>query len=537
MKLRLTYFALFMTLLGIVSSMMMRTYQYAMSELIVDVIIVCGIVSLCPRKARTVIMHTLAVAFFGIAIVDNFCFQQFSMPLSSTTFLLLNETNAQEASEFFSKYITLGMLSSRISILFLLLLLYILTAVAGRHLPRRSVSIPSKAKKMLAMALLSVTVIAGYMAYPNYCKLTNLLLADNIDEYTRLRANDDEVALFLPVYRFATGLKEYKLSERQLEELKKNVGRHEVSHKVTDGVSIFLVIGESHNKYNSSLYGYNVPTTPHQKRLYEAGKLIRFDDAVAPANLTSYCFKYIFSLKCSDDTLSWTDYPLFPELFRKAGYRVSLYTNQFVKSASESMFDVNTASFIVDKDISPHLFDFVNTVSFKYDGELIDYYSHQNDTVTPSLTIFHLKGQHYEYYERYPDGWDKWSAKDFEHNAQYSKLTHDQLSTLAEYNNATLYNDHVLHRITQLAEKKNAMVIYLSDHSEQVFNGGSTFNGRHLTASTDRDIMKYEYEVPMWVYFPDGLLNGELYNSTKTAARKRFYTDRLAKELCKIISL
>ena len=47
-----------------------------------------------------------------------------------------------------------------------------------------------------------------------------------------------------------------------------------------------LVIGESHSRRRSSLYGFPLNTTPNLKKLYDEKKIFRFDDAVTPHVMT-----------------------------------------------------------------------------------------------------------------------------------------------------------------------------------------------------------------------------------------------------------
>jgi len=94
--------------------------------------------------------------------------------------------------------------------------------------------------------------------------------------------------------------------------------------------NIVLIIGESYNRHHSSQYGYIKPTTPRQIKRQKQGRLIPFTDVVSPWNLTSFVFKNMFSTYTVGDKGEWCDYPLFPELFRKAGYHVTFITNQFL---------------------------------------------------------------------------------------------------------------------------------------------------------------------------------------------------------------
>ena len=98
-----------------------------------------------------------------------------------------------------------------------------------------------------------------------------------------------------------------------------------------------LIIGESYNRHHSSQYGYTMPTTPRQQKLERQGRLVKYTDVVSPWNLTSFVFKQLFSMYSVGDKGEWCDYPLFPELFRKAGYHVTFITNQFLPKAKEAV--------------------------------------------------------------------------------------------------------------------------------------------------------------------------------------------------------
>ena len=63
----------------------------------------------------------------------------------------------------------------------------------------------------------------------------------------------------------------------------------------------------------------------------------------------------------------WCDYPLFPQLFRKAGYHVSFITNQFLPQAKEAVYDFSGGFFLNNKELSKSMFDTRNTRLHTYD--------------------------------------------------------------------------------------------------------------------------------------------------------------------------
>lgn len=95
-----------------------------------------------------------------------------------------------------------------------------------------------------------------------------------------------------------------------------------------DALTIVLVIGESYIKSHAGIYGYKLPTTPHLSRELVAGRLNVFSDAISPFNNTNMTMRTLLSLNSVAHDEAWQDMPLFPALFKKAGFRVDMWDNQ-----------------------------------------------------------------------------------------------------------------------------------------------------------------------------------------------------------------
>lgn len=91
---------------------------------------------------------------------------------------------------------------------------------------------------------------------------------------------------------------------------------------------IVLILGESYNKHHAALYGYPLPTTPRLSQEEAAGRLYPFTDVVSPANFTVKAMHLLFSFASQDRQTAWCDTPLFPALFRRAGYDTLMFDNQ-----------------------------------------------------------------------------------------------------------------------------------------------------------------------------------------------------------------
>ena len=218
----------------------------------------------------------------------------------------------------------------------------------------------------------------------------------------------------------------------QLEAASEKVQIDSCSYRVPN---IVLIIGESYNKHHSQLYGYNMPTTPKQKALAQEGTLVPFTDVVAPWNLTSFVFKNILSLQAIGEKEEWCDKPLFPEVFRKAGYHVTFITNQFQSKANEAVYDFSGGFFLNNPDLSKKLFDTRNTRLYPYDeGVLQEYDRLKKEDKEHNLIILHLMGSHLMYKSRYPQNATHKYLKEDMYNRP--ELTKKQRMILADYDNS-----------------------------------------------------------------------------------------------------
>ena len=266
-----------------------------------------------------------------------------------------------------------------------------------------------------------------------------------------------------------------------------------------DSLNVILVIGESYNKYHASLYGYYLKTTPFLDDEFEKGRLFVFQDVISPYNMTSFAVKNIFSTNSLAYGENWYSFPFFPVIFRKAGYKVFFWDNQVVSNNGDnSDYAINI---IHSKSISPMCYDFQNENQFDYDSEFVqsikdflEYSQRRN------LFIFHLMGQHFDAKLRFPpdSGFDVFSSKDIRN----ASLSEEQKQEVADYDNACYYNDYVLMSIFNLFSDMNSVIVYLSDHGEEV-NDYREFVGRSHEHIKDKNSLKFQYEIPFVIICSD----------------------------------
>lgn len=506
-------------------------------ELFVDLYAVCAVLCLIPRRVRSVSHAVLGAVLYAVALADVFCYVRFGSVLSPTLLMLVEETNSTEAGEFLSAYVGWDVVASPVGWILLVMFLHAVCPPAVRYIRRRWGALLADSRPLsrmaavarpLAGAVLGCLFVAwGIGSLHNKHLVARIMSFNTIGEVERGQIGDNKPRLYLPVHRLVFSIYANILAARQIDILTENIGSVQVDSCSFRSPDIVLIIGESYNRHHSQLYGYGHPVTPRQKARADRGSLVVFDDVVAPWNLTSFVFKHLLSMYTVGDKGDWCDYPLFPELFRKAGYGVTFATNQFLPGAADALYDFSGGFFLNDPELSRALFDARNTSLYKFDEDLIAEY----DTLTKpaaqaNLTIIHLWGQHAEYKKRYPREHKKYNYRDYDR----PKLNKHSRMVLADYDNATLYNDSVVDAVLRRFEDREAVVVYMSDHGESCFGFDRNYFGRTHADKFGYETAYEEYEVPFWVWCSPSYAaaHPDVVRAVSAARHRPFMTDRLA---------
>lgn len=486
-------------------------YDLSATELFFDLYLVCVLLALIPRKVRFWVRIPLYLILYGTAIVDMYCYVRFESTLTPTMLMLVNETTPQEAGEFLSGYLSWDILLSPVGYVLLILLAHILWTILSsvfRRMRKRLILptlnprlmgvLATAVRCVLGIAIVWLMIFAWDECHYNKESIQKLMTKKTIGEVEHQLTQKPRPELYLPIYRLVFSLYANSLASDQLETLVTVKNEVQVDSCTFRVPNIVLIIGESYNKHHSQLYGYNMPTTPRQLALAEEGSLVPFTDVVAPWNLTSYVFKNVLSLHTVGDPGEWSDSPLFPEVFRKAGYHVTFITNQFLPEAGEAVYDFSGGFFLNNPELSRAQFDTRNARLHQFDeGVLEEYDSLKREDKANNLVILHLMGQHVMYKERYPQKTRKHLLA-----PMYDRpdLTHKQKLIVADYDNSVLYNDSIVVAVTQKFADRDAVVIYMPDHGEEIFNGRPYMYGRMHSSNIDYRLAHEEFEIPFWIW-------------------------------------
>ena len=542
-------FAVFMYLLGCITAWATlpnargaHLYDNLYLELFLDVYVLAVVLTVLPRKVRMWARAFLYVVFYATAVVDVYCFVKFQSTLTPTMLQLVGETDSRESGEFLRSCVSPDVLFSNVGWVLLLLAVHVLIALQLRFphfVPRKwrelAKSLLHRAGDMLHRALpvvgFATTVLFVWSAFAsahNKIAMHRLLSGRTIGEVEHTLTEPDHAVLYQPVYRLVFSIYANTLTAKQIDRLVATASRVEVDSCSFRSPNIVLIIGESYNRHHSSQYGYTMPTTPRQSRLERQGRLVKYTDVVSPWNLTSFVFKHLFSLYSVGDKGEWCDYPLFPELFRKAGYHVTFITNQFLPKAKEAVYDFSGGFFLNNPKLSAAQFDTRNTQLHRYDEDLLkDYDELQAQNTDNNLIIFHLLGQHVQYRQRSPKDRKRFHGDDYKEMKPH--LNARERQTLADYDNAILYNDSVVTEIVKKFENEDAIVIYVPDHGEECYEGDMHFFCRMHSAKVDARLAHAEFDIPMWIWCSRKYIKHrpEVFRQVVEARKRRYMTDAL----------
>ena len=530
-------FFVFMYLLGLVCFYAVikynvrgyKVYEHCPTELFVDVYLLCVFLTLLPENIRKWVRRLFYVIAYTLAIIDVYCFVKFDSTITPTMLLLVGETNSREAGEFFLTYLTPDILWSRLTFVLAVLLIHIIYAKLYRRKKYPILlhkSLTQWLCPLAGLATLIVFVISLNACLPNKKAFHRLMSYDKIGDVEHELTEKGRAFTYQPIYRLAFSIYANRLTAKQLVKLIAGIDKVEVDSCHYTSKNIVLIIGESYNRYHSQLYGYEKETTPLQLDRAQKGELIPFTDVVAPWNLTSYVFKHLFSMYSVGDQGEWCDYPLFPELFRKAGYHVTFLTNQFLPKAKEEVYDFSGGFFLNNPELSKAMFDTRNTQVYYFDeGLLKDYDELKAENKEHNLIIFHLKGQHTDYRTRCPKSKQYFNREDYDRPGFSAR----ERQIMAFYDNGTRYNDSIVNQIITRFEDEDAVILYVPDHGEECFGGKVHFFGRmHSTEITAR-LAREEFDIPMWIYCSHEYMvsHPEIYSAIIRSKDKRYMTDAI----------
>lgn len=457
-----------------------------------DIILIAAFLACLPAKFSRCGQWLLIITILLLEMIEAFISHNFTLLYEYSSLLVFFETNTTEVSGFVTDYI----LSSKNLLFYLCWIALVLCLVSIYHYKDKAEHLlrSMKSSRLTAVVVTGVVLVAVYIQYSNRGFKQHV--------YQTLTAETDVYFDRYWMGRY-NSLARILIAVKQVDKCTDDI---EASYDITTSAVIdstthtspliVLYIGESYAKRHSQLYGYKIPTTPNDLREQEEGNLFAYTDVTTPYNITSTTFKNLFSTHSIDEPGNWCDEPLCPYLLKKAGYRTSFFSNQFVGTYYRE--ECVIGDFFLDNvRVRNLLFDEANTERYAYDESLLPMFQKAIDNRAENkFMILHVYGQHTSYTDRYPASHTTFTSTDY---TTRKDLSQSERRYVAGYDNAIHYQDSIDGVIFDKLRDKDAIVVFVSDHGEEVLDFPNHVYGRRPYRYAP-DIVRSEYEIPMWIW-------------------------------------
>lgn len=230
---------------------------------------------------------------------------------------------------------------------------------------------------------------------------------------------------------------------------------------------IIFILGESTTRNHMEIYGYELPNTPKLRERQKNGWLYIFSDTISATAGTLTSLQRLFTFYRNDSKKEWFEYANLFSILSSAGYYTVWMSNQ----ESFAIGGQHLASFYSSLCNERHFTEVLKDDGYRGNAKdemllpfLDDELKNEHDK---NFYVLHLMGTHFHYHKRYTQEFEKFSADD---EGGFNGLTYSQKDIRAKYDNAILYNDFVIDEIIKRFENKNAIVIYIPDHGEEIYD-------------------------------------------------------------------
>ncbi len=433
---------------------------------------------LFPSKTR-IIAAVIGIVLWAASLATLCYFVIYGQEFSQSVLFIMFESNANEASEYLSQYFSLKIVLTAVAY----------TAVAIFLWSRlKPVYIPHLGRWLVSFALL-------------YGLILNPIVAGSVVGNKPLEKTLNGMASRMEPaapWQFITGYYQYR---QQLTSLNKLLNANNAlppleNLKDSSGDAprtLVLVIGESTQRGRMSLYGYPRETTPELDALHKNDKnLTVFNDVVTSRPYTIEILQQALTFANEKNPDLYLTKPSLMNMMKQAGYKTFWITNQQTMTERNTMLTV----FSKQTDKQYYMNQQRTQSAREYDTNVLDPFKEvMADPAPKKFIIVHLLGTHIKYEYRYPEKWGKFDGKTDNMPAGLSQEQQDEYNA---YDNANLYNDHVVASLINeyKATDPNGFLLYFSDHGEEVYDTPPhNIQGRNELAPT-----RHMYTVPFMLW-------------------------------------
>ncbi len=291
---------------------------------------------------------------------------------------------------------------------------------------------------------------------------------------------------------------------------------------------VVYILGESTSRHHLSIYDYRLNTTPYMSERERKGELIKFTDVISPNAHTMEVLGKLFTFYRQGAKGNWFQYTDLFSIVNEAGYHTVWISNQEYSGIYGNNGRVY-AERCDDKEFTRYRSSGSVTIDAPYDEAVLPLLDKcLKKCGKKNFIVVHLLGTHQHYRHRYPETFKSFDAKD--ETGENKEIR----QTRAEYDTAVRYNDSIMNAIIQRFENKNAIVVYASDHGEDV----QEIN-KKIAGHSDLGINRRMVEIPMMIYTSKKfrVAYPALTQRMEKAAHRPFMTDDMIHTLLDIMKI
>lgn len=434
--------------------------------LLAGVMVFVLIVELLPYVwLRRLLAHAALLVSLLLSLLEWFSIYQYQTLVGAGIVTAVLQTNVHEAGEFLRMYIGVWGAIVFLGIVALSWLLW-------RFLNRQRLSAPSRHKRS---RILPVFLLAG--AGAGLCLLHS---------YHSFIVND---SLDIPAVRMTRSADTAIRNIRAFEKLRKEAADDvTITENGSTVPYVVFILGESTNRDRLHLYGYPLENTPNLDELNQKGELAVYRDVISPQSATVAVLRELFTFHDVESDREWYQCNNLIDVMKAAGYRTYWLSNQ----ESSGIWGNVAQLFAQRSDVRQYTqLRESHEDSGRLDEELFPLVEQAlQHPAEKNFYVLHLMGGHGLYYMRFPYLFTKFTKDDVP--PPQDALTEEKRVEIAQYENAMFYNDFVVSSLMGMFRDKEAIVIYLPDHGETIYDDGSNFSG-HVEENPNHQ----QVEVPL----------------------------------------
>lgn len=451
---------------------------------------------LSTRAVKPIVCILIIISSF-LLYVDFFCFLNFKSPLSESMLATALETNTSEVVSFLKLYLSPSI--ALCGVLFVIIVVFVCR--------RKGFYVTCKIKKenRIYMFFL-ILVFIGFL-----CWIYEFILYSKGEYSCRYRNGIAFMTPLRDLCSFNNARKSSSSAKALMQEYLKSFSSNESPLVAKNSIeNIVLVLGESLSRNHMQIYGYKKSTTPLLSKV-PPKNLVLFNDVVSPHSHTTLSLRKVLTfLNYENEEYYYKIYSNgnLISLFNLAGYSTFWISNQMDKNNGI----IGAIASFAQSD------DFISRFKQNFDDVFFD------EALLPSLDgalnknkhnlfVLHLMGSHASYGNRYPKAFELFN----------DSLFGGKERVISRYDNSVYYNDFVITEIFRKFSTSDSIVLYISDHGDEVYELGD------FVGHSDDRISRFMVEIPMLIYMSDIFIkkHPKLYKSILNAKNLPYMTDDL----------